>query len=524
MKSLFGDVYTQLVILTVLFMAAYYVPLRSMVNIWLNSEDYSYGIIIPLASAYLVWEKRKAFSEVRFRSAWWILPALVLFVLVSIYGILGSSGNVSMPSIPVLVILFTGFCFGAALVKRLILPLGFLFLMVPVPAVFERTVGMYLKSISSYFGGAIIGFFGIPVHVSGNIIDLGATQLQVVDACNGLRYIFPLLAIGVMYAYFFERSAWKRLFCVLVTIPLGVFVNTVRIGATGILTEFFGPKVSEGFFHGFSGVVLFAFAFVLLFLIGRLLSIVFPDGAPAKGQAASSSQAKVPAMNKGKTTAAFAVSVALLTSVGILSLSTGSMPALAIDGGIAGFPLRIAQYEGTLEEVDPEIIKASGAEEAFSGRYADSSENVVSLYMGYRSTAFLSNENFFHTPTVCIPSSGWVEKEVKRRLITDVAGFGSLEVMTMLIEKEGRRQLVYFWFQTKDKATYDKNISRFQLSMHAIQRDNTHALFMRPITPVYPSEGVEVAEARLDGFVREMMPVLLEFLKEKQIEKTGSGL
>jgi len=271
-------------------------------------------------------------------------------------------------------------------------------------------------------------------------------------------------------------------------------------------------------------VVLFAVAFVLLFLIGRLLSIVFPDGASAKEQAVSSSQAKVPAMNKGKTTAAFAVSVALLASVGILSLSTGSMPALAIEGGIQGFPLRIAQYDGTSQEVDPEIVKASGAEEAFSGTYTDASGSAVFLYMGYRSTAFLSNENFFHTPTVCIPSSGWVEKEVKRRTIADVPGFGSLEVMTMLIEKEGRRQLVYFWFQTRDKATYDKNINRFQLSMHAIRRDNTHDLFIRPITPVRQSESVQDAEARLDGFAREMMPVLLQFLKEKQFEKTGSEL
>ena len=137
--------------------------------------------------------------------------------------------------------------------------------------------------------------------------------------------------------------------------------------------------------------------------------------------------------------------------------------------------------------------------------------------MGYRSTAFLSNENFFHSPTVCIPSSGWVKRDVKRRIIGNVPYFGNLEVTEMVIGKGDIRQLVYFWFQTKDEATYDKDINRFHLSLHAIRRDNTHDIFIRPITPVYPAEATEDAEIRMDGFVREMMPVLLQFLKEKQL-------
>jgi len=225
LKSRIGDIRTQIVILAIFFIVAYSVPLGSMVHTWWENEDYSYGFMIPLASAYLLWEKRKTLGEIPVKSAWGILPALVFFILISIYGILGSSGNVSMPSIPILILLFTGFCFGMESVKRLILPLGFLFLMVPVPAFIERYLGLHLKAISSEMGGAFISFFNIPVHVSGNVIDLGVTQLQVVDACSGLRYIFPLLALGILYAHFFERVFWKRLFCVLATIPLGVLFN-----------------------------------------------------------------------------------------------------------------------------------------------------------------------------------------------------------------------------------------------------------------------------------------------------------
>ena len=124
--------------------------------------------------------------------------------------LLGSSGNISMPSIPILIVLFAAFCFGWKALKEFIVPLGFLIFMIPVPAILERYLGLFLKNVSSRMGGAIIDMLNIPVHVSGNMIDLGVTQLQVVDACSGMRYIFALLALGVVYAYFFEKAAWKR--------------------------------------------------------------------------------------------------------------------------------------------------------------------------------------------------------------------------------------------------------------------------------------------------------------------------
>jgi exosortase D (VPLPA-CTERM-specific) len=518
LKDYFGNVRTQIAVLAVLFVAAYYVPFKSMANIWWENEDYSYGFMIPLASAYLLWEKRKVLGEIPIRSSWKLLPLLVLLVLISLYGILGSSGNISMPSVPLLIILFIGFCFGIESVKRLILPLGFLFLMVPVPAFIDRTLGLYLKAISSNLGGAFIGLFNIPVHVSGNIIDLGATQLQVVDACSGLRYIFPLIALGILYAYFFERLLWKRLVCVLATIPLGVFMNALRIGLTGILTDRYGTKVAEGFFHGFSGWVLFIVAIVMLFLFSRFLELFAPKTALNKVRnAPKSGQDTTAAAEGGKTTRAFLISAAILSCVAVLSVSTSTLPAMTIQGGIQGFPLQIGEWQGGSETVNPVIVKESGAEEAFSGHFIKGSGDEISLYMGYRSTAFLANENFFHSPTVCIPSSGWVEQEVKRRTIKNIPHFKDLDVTQMVIERGGIRQLVYFWFQTKDEATYDKNINRFHLSLHAIRRDNTYDLFMRPITPIHSSERLEDAETRMDGFVREMMPVLFQFLKEKQV-------
>jgi EpsI family protein len=359
--------------------------------------------------------------------------------------------------------------------------------------------------------------------VSGNIIDLGTTQLQVVDACSGLRYIFPLLTMGILYAYFFERVFWKRMFFALVTLPLGVFINALRIGVTGILTQMFGPKMSQGFFHGFSGWILFLFAFGLLFLMGRILAVLSPNAVESKSAGASKPLPSAPPVEGRKlTTGAFYISAILLSLVAVLSLSTSTLPAVMIKGGMQSFPAVVGEWDSKQEMVDPDIVRASGAEESYVGYFTNKTGEELSLYMGYRSTAFLADENFFHSPTVCIPSSGWIEQEVTKKTIPRVPFFNDLQVTKMVIEKEGRKQLVYFWFQTKDEATYDKNINRFHLSLHALRRDNTHDLFIRPITSIHSSERVADAEARLDGFIREMMPVLLQFLKEKQVSTQGA--
>lgn len=514
---LLSDNRFKITVLSLLFIAAYWVPLQSIVHTWLNNDDYSYGLMIPPLAAYLLWEKRTAINQAGLRGSWLVLPVLLLCIVISLYGILGSSGNISMPLIPVLIILFVAFCFGLELTKTVVFPLGFLIFMVPVPAVLERTLGMFLKSISTTLGGAIISLLNIPVYVSGNIIDLGVTQLQVVDACNGLRYLFPLIALGVLYAYFFEQAAWKRIVCIIATLPIALLLNAFRIGLTGILASRFGPSVAEGFFHDFTGWVLFMVSFVLLYLLGRMLAF-FPPKKERKNKSMIPDAvcAGRPAPNHSGNRI-FITAVGLLLIVGTMSWSTHALPPVKLKGGIASFPLVFADWKGRADFIDPTIVALSGAEESFSGQYKNSKDEPLSVYLGYRSTAFLENENFFHSPTVCLPSSGWKQLNTTTRTITGVPFWGTLTVSEMLIESMGTRQMVYFWFQTKNRATHDKNINRFHLALHAIQRDNTHDLFIRPITTLLPQESIENAEKRMDQVVRDLASTLQLFVVKSSI-------
>ncbi|MDY6832599.1 MAG: EpsI family protein [Thermodesulfobacteriota bacterium] len=508
----FNTVGVKTALLLLLFGVAYWVPLKALVQVWLTNDDYSYGFLIPLVTVYLLWDKKETVKAIRFNTDWRVLPVLFLLLLISVYAVLGSSGNLSRPLIPILILGFAAFCFGLRSMRTLLFPLGFLIFMVPLPAILDRTLGVWLKAVSSSLGGAIIQLFGISVYVRGNVIDLGVTQLEVVDACSGLRFILPLLAMGCLYAWLFEKSTWKRVVLVVSALPVAVLTNGLRIGITGILTDKYGEQVAQGFFHDFSGWAIFMVALVILVLIGRALKL-FPEKQDSPDKQLSEEHTAFPS---GGNDAGFYMSGVLLGIVAFLALNTQTLPPFTIQGGLERFPLTFDGWQGRQEIVDPEIVEKSGAEASFSATYTHPGERSVSLYLGYRGSAFLEHTNFFHSPTVCLRSTGWKATDTSTHDIKNVAGFGDITVSQMVIEYMGDRQLVYFWFQTKKWATHDKNINRFHLSLHALTGDNTHDLFIRPITPFPREETLSEAQRRMDRFIQAMMPVLLEFLDQNQ--------
>lgn len=502
-------------LLVCLFLLAYWGPLTSLVGEWYTDEDYSYGFLIPVITLYLIWERRRELALTPVSINWWGGVFFMLFLFAGAYGILGSSPSAVRPSIPFLLLSIVLFCFGLQYFKRLLFPLGFLIFMIPLPTIVESAITVPLKLISTKLGGLILKIFGISVFIQGNVIDLGVIQLQVVDACNGLRYILPLLALGVMFAYFFEKTLWKQVILVLITIPISVFTNGLRIGATGILAQKYGPSVAEGFFHSFSGWIVFMFAFVLLVAIEFILR---KTGKPAVAKESRIfNQIDDWDLNKSNWRIIPSVIVCLgLILVFGLNCSTKALPSISLKNGLSDFPLNIGQWSGMKVGIDSEMIGKSGAEDAFSAEYVREQGEVVSLYVGYRGSPFLENANFFHSPSVCLPSSGWSTLKKVKRTVEGVPGFGSLTVTEMVIEQAGTRQLVYYWFQTKNKSAHNVNLNRFHLSLHALKRDNTYDLFIRPITPIAPNETKAQAEDRMDEFVRDMMGSLLEYISENQ--------
>jgi exosortase D (VPLPA-CTERM-specific) len=514
--SVLSNKYFGLAFLSLSFLLCYAQTIRGLFNLWLQDGDYSYAFAIPFITGYLIWKSKPVLNTIRIRPNW--LGGIFFFILliISMYGILGSSPSAVRPAMPLILLGIILFCYGTEVFRVLAFPLTLLIFMIPLPTVFQTRIGVPLQTVSTGVGEFILRLLGVSVFVEGNIIDLGIIQLQVVEACSGLRYILALLALGVVFVYFFERIRWKQIVLVLSTIPTAILSNALRIAITGYLAQNYSLRFAEGFFHGFSGWLIFIFALFIMFNFYLILRLLFPKNPGQKGSALSlKSQLQV--SNPIHHIIAVFIASGFLLVVSTLSYATAALPQVRIQNGFTQFPLKINGWQGRVETIDTKIIELSGAEDAFNGIYRSQTGDIISLYIGYRGSPFVESENFFHSPSVCLPSVGWSTLAISNHEISGVPVFDKIVVRKMLIEKMGYRQLVYYWFQTKNRVSSNVNVNRLHLMVHALRKDITHDLFIRPMTPLKPTETVKNAGDRLDQFVRDVTGSLLDFLASNQV-------
>lgn len=502
-------------LLTGAFLFCYWGTLSGLWHLWSTDGDYSYAFFIPLVSAYAIWEQRRRLARIPIRAEWWgVLPFLTVMAM-SLYGILGSSPSAVRPMLPLMLMVLTLWCGGRALLQALAFPLGLIFFMIPLPTMVQAKIGVPLKFVSTRLGELILKIAHVPVHVEGNIIDLGVTQLQVLDACSGLRYILPLFALGVIYAYFSERVRWKQLMLVLGTIPIAILMNGVRIGATGILTRHCGVTVAEGFFHGFSGWLVFLVAFALMAILHRILAVT-PPRRPVPHPLCAGIVTLAGPAHSALRPAEPLLAAAVLLAAGVLVNATGALPGFTLKNGFTDFPLTLGAWQGTAAPLEPEMITASGADASLNALYTDARSRSVSVYAGYRGAPFNENENFFHSPNICLPSSGWKTDRIYPHTVSLRGPCAFLPVTVMEISNQDRRQVVYYWFQTRTRLARDININRFHLSLHALRRDNTHDLFVRLIAPVDAGETTAMAARRIEMFIPALLPALTTYVANHQ--------
>jgi exosortase len=166
---------------------------------------------------------------------------------------------------------------GWSSLRVLLFPLMFLLLMIPLPAIIFNQITLPLQLLASEFGESVLTMSQIPVLREGNVIHLANTSLEVAEACSGIRSLITLLALGIVYGYFRDSRGWVRTTLAITTIPVAIIANGVRVAGTGIAAHHFGPEAAEGFFHSFSGWLVFIAAFVMLFATHWLLTRVAPD-------------------------------------------------------------------------------------------------------------------------------------------------------------------------------------------------------------------------------------------------------
>jgi len=255
----------------------YFSILKEMGQDWWVDPNYSHGFLIPLISGYFVWERREKLRQLEVHPYNWGILILFFGVFTLFIGSIGAELFTMRFSLIIVMAGLILFNLGKDFLKILFFPIAFLVLMVPLPYLVYDSIAFPLKLFAAQFATSSLQLMELPILREGNVIILPNTTLEVADACSGIRSLISLIALGVVYAYFTQRAFWKRVVLVGACIPIAILVNAFRIIVTGALAHFFGPELADGFFHTFSGWLIFLLAFLLLLGLGAILGRIFRE-------------------------------------------------------------------------------------------------------------------------------------------------------------------------------------------------------------------------------------------------------
>jgi exosortase D (VPLPA-CTERM-specific) len=491
--------------------------LTDMWNVWVNYPEYSHSLLVPPIAAFLLWQQKDRLETVEFGGSW---RGVVLVGFGGALLVLGQLGTIYVVIEYAFLLTLFGLTLaltGAKAFRLIAVPLLVLLFMIPLPSFFFTNLSSKLQLISSELGAAFIRLFGISVFLEGNVIDLGGYRLQVAEACDGLRYLFPLLTLGFLMAYFYKGAVWKRLFLFFSSIPITVFMNSFRIGTIGVMVEHWGIGMAEGFLHEFQGWIVFMASAALMFaeiavlnVIGRetggwrqLFGIEFPAPTPQG----------VPRRRRG-IPRSFVAACSLLAGFAALSMIL-PRPAEIVPPRTAfvDFPLRLGPWRGRPDSLDGVYIDALKFSDYLLVNYTNDAGPDVNVYMAYYNSQ--RKGEAVHSPRACMPGGGWQLSEFDQYTIPEVKiNSRPLRVNRTLIALGDQRELVYYWFEERGRVINNEFMVKWYLFWDALTRHRTDGALVRLITTLPPGGTAADADRRLADMAARIAPILNRYVPD----------
>jgi len=252
-----------------------YIPiLARLTEDWWNDADASHGFLVLPFSLFVAWHTRRQWQPLPARPSWLGIPVVAASLGLLIVGVLGAEYFLSRSS---LIFLLAGLtiCFlGWQYFRAVLFPWVFLFLMIPIPAIILNHITLPLQLLASQIASTALELVGVPVLREGNVMQLASTSLEVAEACSGIRSLLSLVTLAVIYGYFLETRFSRRVLFALSAVPIAVLANGFRVVGTGLLAHYWNPERAEGFFHTFSGWLIFVLAMLMLFSLDHVLKLV----------------------------------------------------------------------------------------------------------------------------------------------------------------------------------------------------------------------------------------------------------
>lgn len=488
--------------------------LVATVEAW-EQEEYSHGYIVPLIVFVLLLNKMGGI-QAKPRASWLgfgLMTACI--VLQFLFTLAGVHGVQSLLLVAFLLSFFI-LTYGVRFSKGLAGILGFLFFLAPLPKFFYYTISFNMQIVSTTLGTWLLQAVGISVFQEGNIIDLGASQLQVVEACNGLRYLFPLMALGYLLALMYKASFVKRAILFLSTIPITIGMNSLRLMLIGITVDRWGPEMAEGLLHDFEGWIVFVGCIIVLMIETALMQKIGKKGeldfnllkAPSKKDLAA-----IPAPVSGRPFfAAIVVFFGAITAqAGITTTGWDEIRPVPLARPLTAFPMQLGDWIGRMGSMDEKALKVLGTEDYLIADYTNPAGESVNLYILYFPKQDSTSNQGIHSPAVCIPAGGW-EIESKDLKTIQLDSNKSLTVNRMIISKGAQKELVYYWFIQGETEFWNLDLLKFIQAKNAIQTQTTNGALIRITTAIPERKKLDEAEATLLSFLAQNQAKLMSYL------------
>ncbi|MDP3428595.1 MAG: EpsI family protein [Humidesulfovibrio sp.] len=539
-------------------LACVYASSHTVMVSWWNNDDYSYCYLLPLIIGWIVWHKRGSLAGLANGGTWAALAPLAVGVLLYWLGELGSEFYSQFLSSWFVALALCLLFFGWPVVRQLGFVFLLLFAMMPLPQFLNNTLTVQLQLMATQLGEGLIRLMGMSVYREGNIIDLGFMQLQVVEACSGLRYLFPLIVLGLVLAYFTRLRLWKKCALVALAVPISLVLNALRIAVTALASKLLGPQVAEGFSHDFAGWAIFLMSFGLLYAMSLLLARLpgepgagepragdpraelkaeaqpddsADDNAGGNADASADSEAAQPeqAGQKPATSAPgptaraslplghapglrFWVACAVLAAMFLCITGRGGQDSPPQSRPFAEFPMQIGPWTGTAQFLEADILNTLKLSQYVLADYQGPDKALVNLYVAYYRSQ--RKGEAIHSPESCLPGTGWSVEEAEVVNIAPGAGGAPQRVNRSLASKGASRILTWFWFAQHGRKLTSLPELKLSTFYEAITRNRTDGALVRLSTALGPHEPAAKADERLRRFLRDVEPTLRGFVPD----------
>lgn len=475
-----------------------------LVHEWGN-EDYSHCYLVMPLVGYIVWtNKQRILESVGGKPH---LGYLLCILAGGLY-LLGRLGSLKFF---VYLSMWSFVCGGALIalghkaVRGLWMALLVGLFAIPLPNFVTKITSLKLRLISSVLSEKMLQLAGVPVFREGNIIDLGSIQLQVVDACSGLRYLWPSILMALLVGWFFMKRPWKRITLLLFAIPVTILSNAFRIALTGILTKFIDPALAEGFFHDFSGWLVYVLSLGILGGCALLLNRWFPESAPrAAGDQGPLPQLKTSAWWHGVVVALLLGGLFLTQTFLLKNLSRPERTSFT------SFPTVIDEWVGQRATLSEGVVKSLGTDDYLNAAFRNSRTGalvyVLVSWYDHQTTAHAA-----HAPTSCLVGGGWDVRQ-KSVLPPSVNGDRTFPMTQMVLNRDGQPLLSNFCFLQRGRVVVSEWWNKWYLLADSVVMQRTDGALLRFEMPVPNGRTIEEAQAELDSFAGRFRQRLAPYL------------